>query len=78
MSMGAPHLLPGNAPHLKNCTNLISGSGNNTMNNIGVGNRMPQGNFKESIQYTRILELIRINVNVKMLCAYFQFHQRIM
>lgn len=40
----APHLLSGNAAHVKNCTNLIAGSGNGTMNSVGVGNRIPQGN----------------------------------
>lgn len=39
----ATHLLPANASHVKNCTNLIAGSGNGAINSVGVGNRMPQG-----------------------------------
>lgn len=39
----APHLLSGNSTHVKNCTNLIAGSGNGTMNSVGVTNRIPQG-----------------------------------
>lgn len=42
VGISAPHLLPANTPHVKNCTNLIAGSGNGTINN--VGNRLPQGN----------------------------------
>lgn len=41
----APHLLSGNSTHVKNCTNLMAGSGNGTMNSVGVGNRIPQGNY---------------------------------
>lgn len=46
VGISAPHLLPANASHVKNCTNLIAGSGNGTINSVGVGvgNRMPQGN----------------------------------
>lgn len=42
-----PHLLPGNTTHVKNCANHITGSGNGQMNsvNVGVGNRIPQGNL---------------------------------
>lgn len=41
----APHLLPGNSTHVKNCTTLLAGSGNSTMNNVGVSNRIPQGDY---------------------------------
>lgn len=39
--MSGPHLLPANVSHAKNCANLISGSGNGAVNNVGVGNRLP-------------------------------------
>lgn len=43
VGISAPHLLPANAPHVKNCTNLIAGGGNGAINTVGMGNRLPQG-----------------------------------
>lgn len=59
MGTSAPHLLPANATHVKNCTNqMIAGSGNGAMNSVGVGNRMPQGNpqtdFVNRLKYAQI------------------------
>ncbi|XP_055310554.1 rap guanine nucleotide exchange factor 2 isoform X11 [Sitodiplosis mosellana] len=42
VGISAPHLLPANASHVKNCTNLIAGTGNGAINSVGVGNRLPQ------------------------------------
>lgn len=46
VGISAPHLLPANAAHVKNCTNHIAGGGNGAINSVGVGvgNRLPQGN----------------------------------
>lgn len=57
VGISAPHLLPANAPHVKNCTNLIAGSGNGSINSVGVGvgSRLPQGKTNEKINVFAIV-----------------------